>query len=523
MKKGLTFQLIILVSCNLFWLDSCSQAPAKNLSVAAADSTRARPGDFGVMIDSSFRFEARGSYTRSFDSLEFLTGIEDSTGIYTYRGSDQRNSPVRGWLNCRPAEIVDDWIFSTGSDTTKGDYGVWGGGAGWTGQPLLVRWSGKEMKELTGLNEYFSRHDTVLNELIQVSLAGKVYFMEMETGKQTRKPIIINNPIKGTPAINGPGKKYLLVGQGIQNRGIFAWREFDLRTQKLLHTEPMPSSFALRGWGACDGTPLIDRKSGAFVWATESGVIYRGYLDMPDSAEQYRYLFKEHPKLGTESSMTAYKYLGFITDNSGNVFCLDLRTMRPRWHFFNTDDTDGSPVVVVQSDTPYVYVGHEVDLQGSKGKAHIRKLNGFTGRMIWQYECVGYSVTEPHTDNGGMLCTPVIGINRAKGLLWTSFARTTASGGGSFVCLNDSDGSLKYEIKLRAYSWVSPIALYDREGNAYIYFSDVGGNIYLVEGSTGEIIFRRKMDYVFESSPVAIGNRIIQPARGNRILSFIIK
>jgi len=519
-------RLLAFTLLNLICLTRCGQASSQtNPPVPKNDTIIPVGKEIKPVIDSSFKFEPKTQYIRSYDSLTFFTGVEDSSAIYTYRGSNQRNSPTRGYLSCKPTEIVSDWFFTTGSDTTNGDYGVWGGGAGWTGQPLVINWKKEELKDLPGLNPAYIKKDTTLTEIVQVSLAGKIYFIEFNTGKKTRDPIIINNPVKGTPAIDSPNKNFLLVGQGIQNRGIFAWRIFNLKTRKLLHTEPMPSSFALRGWGASDGTPLIDIKSEAFVWATESGVIYRGLLDEKklDSTEQYRYRFPEHPKLGTESSPTVYKYLGYITDNSGNVFCLDLRTMKPRWHFFNTDDTDGSPVVNIENDTPYVYVGHEVDLQGSKGKAHIRKLNGLTGQMIWEYGCDCYSLTVPRTDNGGMLCTPVVGVKKAKGLVWTSFARTTAFGGGSFVCLNDSDGSLKYEIKLKAYSWVSPIALYDKEGNAYIYFSDVAGNIFLVEGSTGEIIFKKNLDYIFESSPIAIGNRIIQPARGNRILSFIIK
>lgn len=507
-------------------LNSCSQTPSKSgKTVTENDTINLPKPEFEQIIDTSFKFESRSAYRTSFDSLTFFTGVEDSSGIYTFRGSNQRNSPVRGRLDGRPSELIMDWFFTTGSDTTNGDYGVWGGGAGWTGQPLVVEWNPEEIRDLKGVDSSFLKKGTPLKEIIQVSLAGKIYFIDFETGKQTRKPIVINNPIKGTPAIDGSNKKFLLSGQGIQNRGIFAWRIFDLRSQKLLHTERMPSSFALRLWGASDGTPLIDSKSGAFIWPTESGVIYRGVMDEHklDSTEQYRYSFPEHPKQGIESSPSVYKYLGYFTDNSGNVICLDLRTMKPRWHFYNNDDTDGSPVVNVENGIPYVYVGHEVDLQGSKGKTHLRKLNGLTGEKIWEYEREAYSVTDPRTDNGGMLCTPVVGINRAAGRVWTSFVRTTNSGGGAFVCLNDSDGSIKYEIKLKAYSWVSPIALYDKEGNAYIYFSDVAGNIFLVDGATGDIIFKNNLDYIFESSPVAIGNRIIQPARGNRILSFIIK
>lgn len=403
--------------------------------------------------------------------------------------------------------------------------GYGGGGAGWTGQPLYVEWSKEEIEGLDGVFPEFKNRNSNLKELIQVSLCGKVYFLELETGKPTRKPLIIDNPVKGTPSIDGINRRYLFVGQGIKNRGHFAWRIYDLRKQSLLHIEPMPSSFSFKMWGASDASPLIESKSCSFIWPTESGIIYRGLFNNQKipAPEQYRYSFPEHPRQGIESSPAAYKFLGYFSDNAGNVFCVDLRNMQPRWHFFNTDDSDGSPVIEIENDTPYIYVGNEVDQQGSKGEAYLRKLNGLTGKLEWEYERLCYNVTKPKTNNGGMLSTPVVGIKKAKGLIWTIFSRIDNYGRGAFVCLNNADGKIKYEIPLNHYSWVSPIALYDSTGNAFIYFSDIGGNIYLIDGESGDIVFKKKLEFIFESSPIAIGNRIIQPARGNKILSFILQ
>jgi hypothetical protein len=30
--------------------------------------------------------------------------------------------------------------------------------------------------------------------------------------------------------------------------------------------------------------------------------------------------------------------------------------MQPRWHFFNTDDSDASPVLSIEQENPYVFI-----------------------------------------------------------------------------------------------------------------------------------------------------------------------
>ncbi|MFN6038738.1 MAG: hypothetical protein ACK452_09750, partial [Bacteroidota bacterium] len=182
-----------------------------------------------------------------------------------------------------------------------------------------------------------------------------------------------------------------------------------------------------------------------------------------------------------------------------------------------------TPAIQMKDGVPYIFIGNEVDKQGSEGIGALRKLNGLTGKVEWQFEKKCFSRSEPKTNNGGMLSTPCIGKQKAENLVWTIFSLTTKNGGGLFVCLDINTGKLKYEIPMQNYSWVSPIAVYDNDGNPYVYFPDVGGNIYLVEGITGKMIYKESLGHIFESSPVAWGNRIIQPARGNKIFSFLIQ
>jgi hypothetical protein len=61
------------------------------------------------------------------------------------------------------------WDFQTNVDTLKGRYGYWGGGAGWTGQPLLLNWSAKECKDVHSLFDTYKSRNKELKEIVQIS------------------------------------------------------------------------------------------------------------------------------------------------------------------------------------------------------------------------------------------------------------------------------------------------------------------------------------------------------------------
>jgi outer membrane protein assembly factor BamB len=479
---------------------------------------------FSDSIDSTFVLESFDTSVAIIDKLYFEKDEENPDGIFTFRGGNQRNSPVRGKINSKPKSIRLDWEFKTAKDSMRGDFGYWGGGAGWTGQPLVVNWKKNELAQLSNLKpDFLNRNE--LKEVIQISLSGYIYFLDFETGIETRPPLSIRNPIKGTPSIDPKNKDLLYVGHGIPHRGEMAWRTFHLKKQTLLHEEFLPSRFAYRKWGACDASPLIDTTSSTMIWPTESGVIYRHNFseNIFEKIEQFRYKLSASSYQGIESSPSAYKQLGYFTDNGGNVFCADLRNMKPRWHFFNIDDSDASPMISIENEIPFVFIGNEVDKQGSEGFGYLRKLNGLTGKEVWRFEKKCYSSIGEKVNNGGMLSTPLLGREQAANIVYTVFSRTDEHAAGMFVAINKSTGAQIFEVPLSRYSWVSPIALYDENGYPTLYVPTVNGLVLLIDGISGEIIFSQDMGCIFESSPIAWNNRIIQPARGNKIFSFVIE
>jgi outer membrane protein assembly factor BamB len=294
-----------------------------------------------------------------------------------------------------------------------------------------------------------------------------------------------------------------------------------LRSCKLIHEEKTPSSFAFKGWGASDASPIFTGDA-KFIWPSESGVVYFGQVTSNgvNQLSQARYRITNPSRQGIESSPSAIANLVYMADNGGTVFCLDVRTMKPRWHYTTGDDNDATPVVEVINGVPYVYIGNEVDMQGKRGTASFSKLNGLTGQLIWKYSRKCNSEFGKKPNSGGILSTCCIGKGKIESYVWTVFSRVDSMLSGKLVCINKETGKLKYEINMRQYSWVSPILLYDRLGNAYLYLSDVGGNVYLILAETGEILYKKNIGMTFESSPIAWNNFIIQPARGNQVLCF---
>lgn len=524
MIKASSYIILSCICATLF--HSCKNASGEEskLEKQIVVAAKKEISYFPFALDTSFTIESKEDSIQNIQSLYFEIDEDNSAGIFTFRGGNQRNSPVRGNLSFQPKKITRSWEFRTAIDSMNGPFGYWGGGAGWTGQPLVVNWSKAEIASLSNLNpQFLSKNE--LKEVIQISLSGKIYFLDFETGTETRPPLFIRNPIKGTPSIDPKNKDLLFVGQGIPHRGKMAWRVFHLKKQSLIHEEMLPSSFSLRKWGACDASPLLDTSSTTMIWPTESGVIYRtNYSDTSFNAiDQFRYRLSASHHQGIESSPCAYKQLGYFTDNGGNVFCADLRTMKPRWHFFNTDDSDASPVLSIEQENPFVFIGNEVDKQGLTGFGYLRKLDGLTGKEVWRYEKECYSSVGVKVNNGGVLATTLIGRLQASNLVYTIFSRTSLNGAGELVALNKETGALVFSVPFKQYSWVSPIALYDKNGYPTLFVPTVGGVIYLIDGMNGSIIYSENFGCTFESSPIAWGNRIIQPARGNKIFSFILE
>src|SRR6185295_15449875 len=172
---------------------------------------------------------------------------------------------------------------------------------------------------------------------------------------------------------------------------------------------------------------------------------------------------------------------------------------------------------------PFLYTGNEVDKQGKKGFSWLKKINGNTGETVWERKFACLTVLGEHPVNGGMLSTPVIGKMKGSGKIIFSLSRYNGLNKGLLIALDQMTGETRYEIALDNYAWSSPVDLYDKDGNMYIFLADSGGVAMLFDGENGTLIHKLKLADLFEASPVAFDNMIVIPSRPNKIFCLEIK
>ena len=447
----------------------------------------------------------------------------EEEGVLTFRGNHLRNSPSFGNVNVHPTMLEKTWSFSTGASPK------WGGGAGWTGQPAIIKWDA-DIREMMNIKEEFkSKKD--FTEVIYASLDGNIYFFDLESGKPSRDPIDIQNPIKGSVSIDPRGYPLLYTGQGIPQGGQIGFRIFNLIDGKMLHFIPGIDSNAYRHWGAFDGAALINRETDTLITGGENGIFYNSKLNTVFDKEnktiqvkpetiKYRYKVNNNYHQGIENSVAVYKNLAFFADNGGSVQGIDLMTMKPIWALPGTDDTDASIVLGKEGAIPFLYTGTEVDkLRGSNSHSLIRKINGLTGEVVWRKQ---YAAFFNESVNGGMLSTPIMGSGEIDELAIFTIARHKQMNAGLMVALDKRTGEEVWRWEMPNYTWSSPSVVYDDEGKASLIQCDSVGNMYLLNGKTGKVISQINLGANIEASPAIYHNSIVVASRGGQIFKVDI-
>ena len=467
------------------------------------------------------------------EEIQFGLGLDytDVEGIVTFRGNNFRDTASYGYADMTEYRFQEKWTASTGSLS----YGnaSWSG-SGWTGQPLLMKWPASTK---AAMNMYdWAKQDDDLVEVIYACMDGYIYFLDLETGKPTRESMYLGFTFKGAGALDPRGYPIMYVGAGYNsNEGTAKAFIINLLDCSVMYTFGCEDEFSLRGsLSFFDGSALVDVETDTLIYPGENGILYLMKLNtqyneqagtlsvQPDNIVKWRYQGKRSSLdtywLGMEDSAVIYKGYLFVADNGGHMMCIDLNKLELVWVQDILDDSNSTPVLSIEDDHLYVYVSTSFHLgwrSYDTAEIPIWKLDAQTGEIVWKtsYECY----TEDGV-SGGVQSTIASGANELSDYIYVTVARTGGQADGVLSCINKKTGEIVWEHK-GYYSWSSPVCVYNSDGSGnVIYCASLGGEMYLLNGITGEVRNTFEFgDTTIEASPAVYQNHLVVGTRDCKI------
>ena len=466
------------------------------------------------------------------DLHSFDAGISytDVDGIVTFRGNNFRDTAAYGNTQIKEGKIKDLWTARTGS-ITFGD-ATWSG-SGWTGQPLMEKWS-KEAKQSMNMYDWAKEKDELV-EVIYACMDGYVYFLDLETGEPTREALYLGYTFKGSGALDPRGYPILYVGAGYDsNEGTARVFVVNLLDCSVMYTFGNNDPFSLRGnLSYFDSSALVDAKTDTLIYPGENGILYliklntsydpaAGTLSIaPDPIVKWHYYGTRTSIssywLGMEDSAAIYDGYIFMSDNGGNLMCLDLNTLQLVWAQDILDDSNSSPVLSVEDGHLYLYISTSFRLgwrSNSTAQVPVWKIDAQTGEIIWQksYEC-----SSEDGVSGGVQSTIAVGKEELSDYIYVTVARTGGQAEGVLACIDKNTGEAIWEHSA-AYAWSSPVCVYNLDGTGKVLYCNSTGHIYLLDGKTGDVLDCHQIsEGVIEASPAVYQSYMVVGTRDCKI------
>lgn len=460
-------------------------------------------------------------------------------GILTFQGNNFRETASYGTAKLTERAFGNFWTVDTASLQAP-DGAVWTG-VGWTGQPLIVQWP-KETRAVMNLYDWAKEQDELV-EVICAAMDGKIYFMELTTGKRTRPDLTLGYTFKGAGALDPRGYPLLYLGSGYDSaKGASRAFIVSLIDFKVLYEYGNQDSFSWRGGlSYFDSSALVDVETDTLIHPGENGIVYIIHLNSsfdpaagtvsinPDPPVKWRYKGKRSGSgsywLGMEDSAVVWRNRLIIADNGGHLFSLNLDTLTVDWVQDVLDDTNCSPVLELEDGHPYVYIstsfhgGWRAPV-GATAPIPIWKIDAMTGEIVWEKE---YTCHTEAGVSGGVQGSPAIGKGSLSKLIYVPVARTSATGAGVLAALDKETGEIVWEYKTTTYSWSTPAVIYDQDGRGYVIYATSGGGLYLLDGLTGEVLSTSYLGGLIEASPSVYENTLVIGTRHQKIYGITLK
>ncbi|NLB61616.1 MAG: PQQ-binding-like beta-propeller repeat protein [Clostridiales bacterium] len=510
------------------------------------------PPFFAAAIDETkpsyfdFTFETDVTGDGEIPPINFGMGSEYTSleGVISFRGNNFRSNAAYGTANVTEKILEKLWqvpTYSLKGGEGRNYSGSWTG-SGWTGQPILVKWP-HSTKQIMNMFDW-AKADNSLIEAIYATMDGNIYFLDLVTGRPTRDKMVIGVPFKGAGSLDPRGYPLLYLGSGDHYNE--SGKEARAMIVSLIDCKIIyefgkkGDKFALRSWTAYDSSALVSAEADTLIYPGENGILYviklnthydeqNGTISVnPGKTVKLRY---DSPRTkskgywhGYEGSAAAWKNYLFLTENSGLMHCVDLNKMEVVWVQDIKDDTNASPAFEIDNNGKcYIYIGNTLDnTADSKGYGTVGfyKIDAETGEIVWVKEREVYTTSDV---TGGVMTSAVLGENKLKDLVFIVYASYGNGNRGDMVAFNKTDGTVAWETKLSAYTWSSPVAVYDQQGNGYLIQCNYSGNVYLIDGIDGTILNTFNIESNIEASPAVFDDIIVIRTRVQGILGIKIK
>lgn len=446
-------------------------------------------------------------------------------GVITFRGNNYRDCGTFGLSNIEKQIISINWHSETGALNEQTN-------AGWSGQPLIVRWDNETKKTMNLYEEKKAKEGLV--EVIYAALDGKIYFYDLDDGTYTRDPIMVGMRFTCSGSLDPRGYPLLYVGSNNGDNKSPRFYIISLIDGSVLYEQTGSDIDAYYRQFTFDTSPLLDAESDMLIWLCESGIIYFTKLNTtytpetgtvsvkPDKLVKLRYKTNLSRKVGISASPLIIEHYLYFADNEGMIYCVDLRTLNLVWAQDLLDRICATPVFQKgENSEAYLYTATASEY--NRNTCYLRKLDARTGQILWEHavENVNSGTTIP----GGVLSSPILGTpeTTTDGLIIYSIARAPKSDRGMLIALDTATGNPVWEHDLAAYTWSSPIALYTTDGIGYLVLCDSAGKVSLYEGASGNILDYVEIGSGINASPAAFGNTLVVSTTDQSVYSFKVE
>ena len=523
--------------------------------------------DFGLETAMMLNGELIETYSRE-NPIDFgdSNHYSDVEGILTFRGNNFRDTAAYGSIGSSITgnlEIV--WQTPIPELFQNPNTGATWFGMGWTGQPLIAKWSAETR---ANMNLFDSKKDkSDLKEVIFGTMGASIYFLDLDDGTPTRPKVNERWILKGSGALDPRGYPLFYVGSGdVSPAGPGQNLIYSLIDTTELFNYGEHDRFRDRGWQAFDGSTIVHAPTDSITYPSETNIIYQFTLNSvydphegtmtiePSDMFKWKYSLTSlreaygesmglastfEPQYGFESSAVFWREYMYIASNSGHVFCINVNTFEVIWISETYDDTDATPVLELDHSQgrAYLYVGNSAYFSRDPNTeiAHVSffKLDAVTGEKVWTSEgrpCLRLG------ESGGIKATAALGRHGLRDLIFVPYANVANANGrtmGSFLVAYDkATGQEVWSENFGGQCWSSPVAVYDDNGKGYIVFGSAiftnsagertGGFVHLLDGLTGERLARVEVPGQMEASPVVYDDMIVIGSRAQMVYGIRI-